>query len=66
MGGHDERENTLNQLLVEMDGEGVVNGVMGLLCQEREHRRTEPIACREGWCWGVDGGRREGTSCQEG
>lgn len=33
-GGHDERENTLNQLLVEMDGEGVIQ----LLYSERENQ----------------------------
>lgn len=29
-GGHDERENTLNQLLVEMDGELLDGGTCGL------------------------------------
>lgn len=37
-GGNDERENTLNQLLVEMDGMGTTEGVVVLAGTNRKVR----------------------------
>ena len=36
-GGHDERENTLNQLLVEMDGKNILTFIFTLIFTFRFH-----------------------------
>ena len=40
-GGHDEREQTLNQLLVEMDGFGVNQGIIAIF---KVHSKNKPLA----------------------
>ena len=47
-GGHDEREQTLNQLLVEMDGFGVNEGVIVLAATNRPDVRIRHCSDRAG------------------
>jgi cell division protease FtsH len=44
MGGHDEREQTLNQLLVEMDGFETNKGVIIMAATNRPEIRSCPVA----------------------
>ena len=46
-GGHDEREQTLNQLLVEMDGFGANEGLLSLL-QPNRRDILDPALLRSG------------------
>ena len=46
-GGHDEREQTLNQLLVEMDGFGVNEGII-ILAATNRHDILDPALLRPG------------------
>ena len=46
-GGHDEREQTLNQLLVEMDGFGVNEGIIVMAATNRVDN-LDPAILRPG------------------
>jgi len=57
MGGHDEREQTLNQLLVEMDGFDPQVGVILMAATNRPEILTRPCCVRAGStgrCWWTD------------
>ena len=65
-GGHDEREQTLNQLLVEMDGFGVNEGIIVMAATNRVDI-LDPAILRPGrfdrkvvrWTSGCEGTRRD-------
>ena len=48
-GGHDEREQTLNQMLVEMDGFDTKDGVIILAATNRSEERRVGKECIYGW-----------------
>ena len=47
-GGHDEREQTLNQLLVEMDGFGANEGIITIAATNVRISSTRPCSVRAG------------------
>ena len=48
-GGHDEREQTLNQLLTEMDGFGANEGIIIIAATNRPDVLTQPFKTRKIW-----------------